>query len=103
MLYKEIVALCSEIQKKHRNPLGGSTVEFCDVKLCGTQSNLWGWKGQGVRDEVYIARLVGWGGWGSCSVHTQFVNERTARKFSRYMTNILSETSMQFKVEGDEN
>jgi len=42
MFYWEIIALCSEVHKKHRNALRGRTVELFGVKLCGTQSNHWG-------------------------------------------------------------
>ena len=62
MFYWEIIALCSEVHKKHRNALRGRTVELFGVKLCGTQSNHWGWKGQGVKDEIYRADGLGWGG-----------------------------------------
>jgi plastocyanin len=33
MLYREIIALCSEIHTKHINTLCGQNVEFVNVKL----------------------------------------------------------------------
>ena len=33
MLYREIMAVCSEIHTKHRNTLCGQNVEFLTVKL----------------------------------------------------------------------
>jgi len=32
MLYREIIAVCSQINKKHRNTLCGQNVEFVNVK-----------------------------------------------------------------------
>jgi len=45
MLYREIIAVCSEIQTRHINALCGKNVEFLNVKPRGRQSNqevLWG-------------------------------------------------------------
>jgi hypothetical protein len=40
MLYREVIAVFSEIQKKtHRNALFGQNVEFVNVKPGGTYSN----------------------------------------------------------------
>ena len=39
MLYREIIAVCSEIHIKHINTLCGQNVEFANVKLGGTYSN----------------------------------------------------------------
>jgi hypothetical protein len=39
MLYREIIAVCSEIHTKHINTLYGQNVELLDVKLGGTYSN----------------------------------------------------------------
>jgi hypothetical protein len=36
MLYKEIIAVCSEIHMKHINTLCGQNVEFVNVKSGGT-------------------------------------------------------------------
>ena len=33
MLYREIIAVCSEIHKKHTNTLCGQNTEFVNVKL----------------------------------------------------------------------
>jgi hypothetical protein len=45
MLYREIIAVCSEIHTKHTNTLCGQNVEFFNVKLGGTYSNHWALKG----------------------------------------------------------
>jgi len=37
MLYREIIAVCSEIHTKHTNTLCGQNVGFVNVKLGGTQ------------------------------------------------------------------
>jgi hypothetical protein len=39
MLYREIIAVCSEIHTKHINTLCGQNVEFVNVKPGGTYSN----------------------------------------------------------------
>ena len=39
MLYKEIIAVSSEIQTRHTNALCGKNVEFPNVKPVGPQSN----------------------------------------------------------------
>jgi hypothetical protein len=41
MLYREIIAVCSEIHTKHINILCGRNVGFCNVKPGGTESKLW--------------------------------------------------------------
>jgi len=41
MVYREIIALCSEILTKHINTLCGQNVEFVNVKFGGTYSNHW--------------------------------------------------------------
>jgi hypothetical protein len=41
MLYREIIAVCSEIHTKHINTLSGQNVEFVNVKPGGTYSNHW--------------------------------------------------------------
>jgi len=38
MLYKEIIALCSEIHTKHTNTISGQNTELLDVKLNGINS-----------------------------------------------------------------
>jgi len=45
MLYKEIIAVCSEIQTRHMNKLCGQNVEFVSVKFCDTSSKPLGHKG----------------------------------------------------------
>jgi hypothetical protein len=44
MLYREIIAVCSEIHTKHINTLCGQNVEFVNVKSGGTYSNHWALK-----------------------------------------------------------
>jgi hypothetical protein len=39
MLYREIIAVCSEIHTKHINTACGQNVEMLDVKPGGTYSN----------------------------------------------------------------
>jgi hypothetical protein len=41
MLYREITAVCSEINTKHTNTLCGKNVEFVTIKPGGTYSNQW--------------------------------------------------------------
>ena len=41
MLYREIIAVCSQIHTKHINTLCGQNVEFVKVKLGGTYSDHW--------------------------------------------------------------
>jgi len=41
MLYREIIAVCSQIHTKHINTLCGQNVELLNVKLGGTCSNYW--------------------------------------------------------------
>jgi len=38
MLYREIIAVCSEIHAKHINTLCGQNTEFTNVKAGGTYS-----------------------------------------------------------------
>jgi hypothetical protein len=45
MLYREIIAVCSEIHKKYINTLCGQNVEFVNVKPGGTYSNHWALEG----------------------------------------------------------
>jgi len=39
MLYREIIAVCSEIHTKHINTLCGKKAEFVNVKTGGTYSD----------------------------------------------------------------
>ena len=41
MLYREIIAVCSQIHTKHINTLCGQNVESFNVMLGGTYSNHW--------------------------------------------------------------
>jgi len=41
MLYREIIAVCSEIHTKHINTLCGQNVEFVNVKPGGACSDHW--------------------------------------------------------------
>ena len=41
MLYREIIAVCSEIHTKHINTVCGQNVELLNVKPSGTYSNHW--------------------------------------------------------------
>jgi hypothetical protein len=45
MLYREIIAVYSEIHTKHINTLCGQNVEFVNVKHGGTYGNHWAVKG----------------------------------------------------------
>ena len=51
MLYREIIAVCSEIHTKHINTLCGQNVEFVSVKPGGTYSDHWALKGTASRHE----------------------------------------------------
>jgi hypothetical protein len=44
MLYREIIAVCSEIHTKHINTQCGQNVEFANVKPGGTYSKHWALK-----------------------------------------------------------
>jgi len=44
MLYREIIAACSQIHTKHTNTLRGQNVEFVVVKPGGTNSDHWALK-----------------------------------------------------------
>ena len=41
MMYREIIAVCSQIHTKHINTLCGRNVEFVNDKLGGTYSYHW--------------------------------------------------------------
>jgi len=45
MLYREIIAVYSEIHTKHINTLCGQKVEFVNVKPGGTYSDHWALEG----------------------------------------------------------
>jgi len=46
MLYREIIAVCSQIHTKHINALCGQNVELRNVKPAGTYSNHMTFKGE---------------------------------------------------------
>jgi len=41
MLYREIIAVCSQIRTKHINTLCGQNVELLNIKPGGTYSDRW--------------------------------------------------------------
>ena len=41
MLYREIIAVCSEIHKKHINTLCGQKTELLNVRVGGTYTDHW--------------------------------------------------------------
>jgi len=45
MLYREIIAVCSQIHTKHTHTLGGQNVDLLAVKPGGTYSDHWALKG----------------------------------------------------------
>ena len=45
MLYREVIAVCSQIHTKHISTLCGQNVEFVDIKPGGTYSNHWALEG----------------------------------------------------------
>jgi len=45
MLYREIIAVCSQIHRKHINTLCGQNVEFVNDKPGGKYSDHWALKG----------------------------------------------------------
>jgi hypothetical protein len=44
MLYREVIAVCSEMHTEHITTLCGQNVELLNVKTCGTISNHWAFK-----------------------------------------------------------
>ena len=44
MLYREIIAVCSQIHRKHINTLYGQNVELLSVKPGGTNNDHWALK-----------------------------------------------------------
>jgi hypothetical protein len=57
MLYREIIAVCSEIHTKHINTLCGQNVGFVNVKPGGTYGDHWALKEDPVRTAQYTLRL----------------------------------------------
>jgi hypothetical protein len=44
MLYREIIAVCSEIHIKHKNKLCGLNVELLSVKLVVHEVTIWAYR-----------------------------------------------------------
>ena len=44
MLYRELIAVCSQIHTKHTNALCGQKAEFFNATNCGTYSIYWALK-----------------------------------------------------------
>jgi hypothetical protein len=57
MLYREIIAVCSEIHTKHINTLCGQHAEFVNVKPGGIYSKHWDLKGYSPYRAVNTLRL----------------------------------------------
>jgi hypothetical protein len=57
MLYREIIAVCSETHTKHINTLCGQNVEFVNVNPGGIYSNHWALKGYSPYRAVNTLRL----------------------------------------------
>ena len=57
MLYREIIAVCSEIHTKHTNTLCEQNVELLNVKAGGTYSDHSTWNG------YHTARLISGNFW----------------------------------------
>jgi len=53
MLYKEIIAVCSQIHTKHINTVCGQNVEYVSVKAINIQSDHWA-----LRDNFYIVIYI---------------------------------------------
>jgi hypothetical protein len=49
MLYREIIAVCSEIHTKHVNTLCGQNIEFVNVKPGSAYSNYCNWRSSSYR------------------------------------------------------
>jgi hypothetical protein len=45
MLYREIIAVCSQIHTKYINTLSGQNTEFLNVTVGGTYSDHWALEG----------------------------------------------------------
>ena len=46
MLYRGIIAVCSQIHTKHIRKMCGQNVQFVNVKLSGVYSNHWALEGK---------------------------------------------------------
>jgi len=58
MLYREIIAVCSQIHTKHINILCGQNVELLNVKPGGTYSDHWALKGQNDSGPTNICQVI---------------------------------------------
>jgi hypothetical protein len=58
MLYREIIAVCSQIQTKHINTLCGQNVERVNVKPGGAYSNHWPVKGLRISQKLCLCELI---------------------------------------------
>ena len=58
MLYREIIAVCSEIHKKHINTLCGQNVELLNAKPSGTYSDHWALKGEWKQASLFNTSLT---------------------------------------------
>jgi hypothetical protein len=58
MLYREIIAVCSEIHKKHINIVRGQNAEFLNIKPDGTYSDHWTLKIQVIERLVLQKNMV---------------------------------------------
>jgi hypothetical protein len=58
MLYKEIIAVCSQIHTKHKNTLYGQNVELLNVKPGGTYSDQWALKGKFDSGPTNICQVI---------------------------------------------
>ena len=58
MLYREIIAVYSEIHTKHIKTLCGQNVEFVNVKPFGTYSDHWSSQGQSHNETAVIVHKM---------------------------------------------
>ena len=54
MIYKEIMAVCSQIHIKHTNTLCGQNVKLLNVTSDGTYSDHWALKASTVIRDVHV-------------------------------------------------
>jgi hypothetical protein len=90
MLYREIIAVCSEIHTKHINTLCGQNVELLNVKPGGTYSSHWALKG---RNALFSAAI---------QYSLDFV-EIDARDFDISLSHILRTLFRPFVTGSDES
>ena len=56
MLYREIIAVCSQIHTKHTNTLCGQNVEFVNVKLAVHISDHWALEDQTLFSKAVLSK-----------------------------------------------